>query len=81
MRVVALALFAVVATTGCEGGVPSSKVVRNGETWFSVSCGRMSACYDEATRVCPGTYKEDKEAARPHELLFTCTSGKVHWRE
>ncbi len=44
-----------------------------------MSCRHMSKCYDEANDVCPGGYKEDKDAARPRELLFTCTSGKVNW--
>lgn len=78
MRIVVLALFAIVVTIGC-GSVGSTKIIRNGEAWFSTSCGQMSDCYDEASRVCPGSYKEDKEASRPHELLFTCTSGPVHF--
>ncbi len=74
-----LVAIVVIATAGCSTTGGAQKIVRHGEQWFSTTCGRMAACYNEASDVCPGGYKEDTEEKRPHELLFTCTSGKVNW--
>ncbi len=78
IRSLVLAFLTTILAIGCTTG--SSKVIYKGEQWFSMSCRHMAECYAEANKVCPGGYKEEKEGARSHEILFTCTSGHVNWQ-
>lgn len=83
MRYVAFATLVLVSILGCEGTSGSllntRKIVRKGEAWFSTKCGRISDCYEIAEKICPGGYKEDRDASREKELIFTCTAGNVNW--
>ena len=75
----ALVAFGLAACTPGPEGV--TKILRaNNEVWFVAKCGPMSLCYDRASEVCPGGYKEDQAASRAHEVVFTCTKGNVNWK-
>ncbi len=59
----------------CVRCVPdTSRVVRrpDGHSYYAVECTRITGCYGQAQRKCPGGYTEPEGETHRNSLLFQC---------